>query len=186
MRVQAKVLNLKTEKYEHLHHKNKHGFQVDLLISDAKKNGLIPLYCMYNNWDPSKYKAAWKCRTHKTTVKHYGTSILAPSVVKDLQSQSENHLSSVIGSLKPMHCIFCCNGFGGKELPDRALNWLGGIGMLDEQEYYRASEKNEYLRSEPPYYVRQMLEGRLETDFIDVHDDRLKRVTIFKELISKA
>ena len=185
MRVQAKVLNLKTEKYEHLHHKNKHGFQVDLLISDAKKNGLIPLYCMYSNWEPSRYKAAWECQTHKPTVRHYGTSILAPSVVKNLQSKNENRLSSVIGSLKPMHCIFCCKGFGGRELPDRALNWLGGIGILDEQEYFRTSEQDEYLRSESPYYVRQMLEGRLETDFIDVHDERLKRVTVFKELISE-
>lgn len=185
MRVQAKVLNLKTEKYEHLHHKNKHGFQVDLLIRDAKKNRLIPLYCLYSNWEPSRYKAAWECQTHKPTVRHYGTSILAPSVVKNLQSKNENRLSSVIGSLKPMHCIFCCKGFGGRELPDRALSWLDGIGILDEQEYFRTNKQDEYLLSEPPYYIRQMLEGRLDTDFIDVHDERLKRVTVFKELISK-
>lgn len=50
MRIQAKVLNLNSEKYEHLHHINKNRHQVDLLIKDAKKHDLIPLYCMYTNW----------------------------------------------------------------------------------------------------------------------------------------
>ncbi len=177
MRVQAKVLNLESEKYEHLHHQNRHGFQVDLLINDATKNKVIPLYCMYTNWDPKKYKASWNCQTHKPTVRHYGTSILSPYKVKKLQLKKETSLSSVINSLKPMHCIFCCEGFGGKELPDRALNWLSGNGLLSHTD-----DNMEYLRNSPPYYVNQILEGELEDDFIDVHDERLKRVTVFKEL----
>src|SRR5690554_1030718 len=179
MRVQAKVLNVASEKYEHLHHKNKHGFQVDLLIKDAKKNGLVPLYCMYTNWDPKKYKASWQCNTYKPTVRHYGTSILSPYEVKKIQCNKETRLSSVINSLKPMHCIFCCSGFGGKELPDRALSWLEGIGLLGDIE---VNSIEEYLRDYPPYYVNQLLEGELEDDFIDVQDERLKRVTVFKEL----
>ncbi len=179
MRVQAKVLNLASEKYEHLHHKNKHGSQVDLLIKDASKNKLIPLYCMYTNWDPKKYKANWNCQSYKPTVRHYGTAILSPQEVKKLQSNNETRLSSVIKSLKPMHCIFCCSGFGGKELPERALSWLAGMDLISEMETNSAEE---YLRDYPPYYVNQLLEGELENDFIDLHDERLKRVTVFKEL----
>lgn len=185
MRVQAKVLNLASEKYKHLHHKNKHGFQVDLLIDDAKQNGLIPLYCMYTNWDPKKYKASWECQTHKPTVRHYGTSILSPHAVKTLQLTKETRLSKVIDSLKPMHCIFCCSGFGGKDLPDRALNWLDGAGLFKADEILEQKNGMDYLRSEAPYYVYQMLKGKLESDLVDVHDNRLKRVTVFRELDSE-
>lgn len=182
MRVQAKVLNLSSEKYEHLHHKNKHGFQVDLLTADAKKNGLIPLYCMYSNWDPKKYNASWECSTHKPTVRHYGTSILSPKAVKHLQSIKETRLSAVIDSLKPMHCLFCCSGFGGNDLPDRALNWLNRTGLFEYNEDDVKNEERDYLLNRPPYYVSQILEGQLDDDFSDVHDDRLKRVTVFREL----
>ena len=182
MRVQAKVLNLTSEKYEYLHHKNKHGFQVDLLIDDANKNGLIPLYCMYTNWDPQKYKINWECHTHKPTVRHYGTSILSPQTVKRLQLKSETRLSSVIVSLKPMHCLFCCSGFSAGDLPDRALGWLAGAGLL---EGINDRVENEYLRNKAPYYVYQMLQGGLDDEFVDVNDNRLKRITVFREINGK-
>jgi hypothetical protein len=182
MRVQAKVLNLSSEKYEHLHHRNRHGYQVDTLINDAHKNGLIPIYCMYTNWDPKKYKPTWKCKTFSPTVRHYGTSILDPRFVKSLQPKNETRLSSIIGSLKPMHCIFCCTGFGGIELPDRALNWLSGAGLITDDGELSVIQDVDYLRSEAPYYVYQMIEGQLGDDLIDIDDDRLSRVTVFREL----
>jgi len=183
MRVQAKVLNLASEKYEHLHHKNRHGSQVDLLISDAKKKRLVPLYCMFTNWDTKKYKPSWVCRSHKPTVRHFGTAILSPHSVKRFQTSNETRLSSIIGSLRPMHCIFCCSGYGGSELPERALNWLKGANILqstDDEEAH--TEGVEYVRDEAPFYVHQVLEGNFEGDFIDLHDERLKRVTVFREL----
>jgi hypothetical protein len=82
MRVQAKVLKLNSEKFEHLHHSNKNGKQVELLIQDANNNGLVPLYCMYTNWRPGDYRASWKCNTYKPSVRHYGTAILNPDEVK--------------------------------------------------------------------------------------------------------
>lgn len=182
MRVQAKVLNLTSEKYEHLHHTNKHGSQVDLLIADANKNGLIPLYCMYSNWDPKKYEANWKCGTYKSTVRHYGTAILSPQKVKRLQLTSETRLSFVIDSLKPMHCLFCCSGFHGGDLPDRALGWLAGTRLLEDSNSGVENDANKYLRNEAPDYVYQMLQGGLDDDFVDVHDNRLKRVTVFREI----
>jgi len=184
MRVQAKVLNLASEKYKHLHHKNKNGHQVDLLISDARKKRLVPIYCMFTNWDTKKYKAGWTCRTYKPTVRHFGTAILNPHFVKQLQSSNETRLSSIIDSLRPMHCIFCCSGFGGGDLPTRALNWLQGAGILQGTDDGEGYEEAVYLHGEAPFYVYQMLEHDLEGDFFDLQDERLKRVTVFRELES--
>ena len=89
IRVQAKVINLSSEKYEHIHYKNKKDYQVNLLINDAKKSGLIPLYCMYSNWDVKKYKVKSNCQTYKSSVRHYGNSILSPDIVKNLQIKNE-------------------------------------------------------------------------------------------------
>lgn len=183
MRVQAKVLKLKSEKYEYLHHSNKNGQQVDLLIQDANRNGLVPLYCMYTNWRPGDYQASWKCNTYKPSVRHYGTAILNPDEVKRLQKKGENHLKDVIGKLRPMHCIFCCSGFSSGDLPARALGWLEGAGLLAESEDGLEQEANRYsLKDSPPYYVTQMLERDLQDDFIDLQDERLRRVTVFREV----
>lgn len=183
MRVQAKVLNLESEKYEHLHHSNKNGKQVDLLVNDARKYDLIPLYCMYTNWKLSDYKASWKCQTYKPSVRHFGTAILSPDVVRSLQKSNDTHLKSIIRHLRPMHCIFCCSGFATGELPERALGWLRGAGLLEQSDSDLEEDANKpYLKESPPYYVRQMLERKLEDDFIDLQDTRLKRVTVFREV----
>jgi hypothetical protein len=181
MRVQAKILNLASEKYEHLHHKNKNGQQVDLLVNDARKNRLIPIYCMYTNWDTKKYKAGWRCKTYKPSVRQYGTAILNPGIVKKLQIKNETSLNSIIHDLKPMHCLFCCSGFSIGDLPNRAIGWLHGSGLL-EVDAKQESRFDSFLRKEPPFYVHQLLEGGLKDDFIDVHDDRLRRVTVFREI----
>lgn len=182
MRAQAKILNLATEKFEHLHYSNKNGDQVDLLINDAKSNGLIPLYCMYSNWDTKKYKPNFECRTHKPTARHYGNSILSAFKVKHLQTSKENKLSKIIDYLQPMHCIFCCNGFGGSDLPERALNYINGTGLLDSESNIDNESLDVFLKPNAPYYVHQLLEGRFENDFIDLHDERLKRVTVVREI----
>jgi hypothetical protein len=152
-------------------------YQVDKLLDDAKKNNLVPLYCMYSNWDTKKYKASWNCQTYKSTARHYGASILNPLVVKKLQATKSISLSSIIGDLKPLHCIFCCNGCIKGDLPTRAFYYLVNTGLVKSLD-----NLDLLLQDEPPYYVSQILEGELGNDLADVLDENLKRVTIIKEL----
>ena len=59
--VQAKKLNLRSERYANLKHKSKGGRQIDRLERYAASNEAIPLYCLYNYSDfvvPSKH---WHC-----------------------------------------------------------------------------------------------------------------------------
>jgi len=205
MRIQAKVLKLDTEKYEHLHHHNKNGQQVDLLVQDALRNRMIPAYCMFTNWEPSKYNTPWKCKSHKTSVRHYGTALLSSKKVKQFSKKKTTHLSAIIEHLRPMHCMFCCSGSSIKDLPHRALHYAKSNGLLDFQfntdkslsfekvrrefdnyvgdEEYRDDKYFELLiHDNPPYYVEQVISGELDGDFLDVHDERLKTVTIFREV----
>ena len=59
--VQAKKLNLRSERYANLKHKSKGGRQIDRLERYAASNEAIPLYCLYNYSEfvvPSKH---WHC-----------------------------------------------------------------------------------------------------------------------------
>lgn len=182
MRIQAKVLNLISEKYEHLHYSNKNGKQVDLLINDARKNSLIPLYFMYTNWSPGCYRPGWKCKTYRSSVWHYGASMLNPKVVKKLEKRNKTRLKSVINDLRPMHCIFCCSGYLHGDMPNRALGWLEGSGLFFKPDAEMRESDTKYLRDNPPHYVAQLMSHELNDDFTDLQDARLKRVTVFKEI----
>ncbi|MBT4290524.1 MAG: hypothetical protein HOD92_24625, partial [Deltaproteobacteria bacterium] len=130
MRIQAKIINLQSEKFEHLHHTNKHGTQLDQLIKDASRNCLVPLYCMYSNWDPQKYKTPKNCPADKNSVRHYGNSIVGIDVVKNLHKRKKKDLASIIRYLIPMHCIFCCKDYRTKgDLPVRAFEFMKSEGF---------------------------------------------------------
>ena len=191
MRVQAKVINLKKEAFEHLHYKNRHGHQVDTLIKDAAKNGLIPLYCMYTNWDPHKYTANSKCRSHNKSVRFFGTSIIKPVDVKKIRPTRD--LKNIIKLMRPLQCIFCASGYGGTDLPTKALNYFKETNLISI-ENTGAIHSIEHLKDEPPYYVQQLLQGQMKSDiddpqdemrndFDDLQDDNLKRVTVIREVI---
>jgi len=196
MRIQAKIINLQSEKFEHLHHKNRHGAQVDLLLSDASRHQLIPLYCMYCNWDPKKYKTPRKCLTYKPSVRHYGNSILGASFVKELQKNNKKHLVSIINHLLPMHCIFGSKGHSLKgDLPVRAFKYLKANGLAKMYENQESSLAKILLKKEVPTYVNHLLEAshpeiiesstensNEDFDLGIVDDIRLKRVTILKEI----
>lgn len=184
MRVQAKNINLTILKYEHLYHQNKHGYQVDLLIDDAAKNGLIPLYCLYTNWDASRHRAGRICLNCKPSIRHYGTSVLSAKSVKNFLPKKIMHLDSLIGYLKPMHCILCAKTKPSKgDLPQRCVEYLRrnkiveAIGKIPEipgaleihespgiqgvQEVGKVEKKNNndlFLKQTPPQYIMQLLE----------------------------
>ncbi len=182
MRIQAKVLNLKSEKYEQLHHSNRHGQQVDLLIEDAKKNGLVPLYCMYSNWNPIAYKTKSNCCTSINSVRHYGTALLNPDKVKTHAKTKGNHLRDFIADLKPMHCLFCCSGYSSGGLSETALDWLKQNGMLPKDVQHTKEETvNHYLKESPTEYVLQLLRGEFQNNPFDLADKRLKRIIVIKE-----
>jgi hypothetical protein len=82
-----------------------------------------------------------------------------------------------------MHCIFCCQGFGGMDLPERAHSFIQGYGFLHDLRNFHNVREDQLLRDEPPSYVRQLWQKQGISELIDndINDDKLKRITIFKE-----
>jgi len=187
VRVQAKVLKLTTDNYEHLHYRNKNKqYQADLLIAAARTNGTLPVYCMYTNWKCAPSSPLGKCLTHDASDRHYGISMLSPFVVQNLRARNTRDLNTIAPHLKPMHCLFCCSGYGEGDLPNRALNWLSRSGFYEDTQHRDSSKSfgtSEFLRERPPGYVLQLFESRNPNTDLELPDDRPSgRVTVFKEL----
>jgi hypothetical protein len=176
LRVQAKVISIDGKRYAQLHYKRKDGtYQIDQLITDAKKHKATPLYCLYSYWRSSEAgKIYWPCGTIKLNSRLFGSSILSVTNVQALKAAKDDTLKSVAKHLSPLHCIFCCEGYAQGDLPTRAHGFLRARGYLDLD--------SQLLLDEPPYYVSQMLRVIQEGEQIDIRDENLRRVTVIREL----
>ena len=176
LRVQAKVISIDGKRYAQLHYKRKDGtYQINQLITDAKKHKATPLYCLYSYWRSAEAgKIHWPCRSIMRNSRLFGASIMSVTSVKTLKAAKDDSLKSVAKYLSPLHCIFCCQGYAQGDLPARALGFLRARGYLDQD--------SQLLLDEPPYYVSQILHGTQEGDLIDVHDENLSRVTVIREV----
>lgn len=126
-RLQAKILNLKTDKFLSLDHSNKNGHQIDLLINSSNKDNRIPFYCFYLH----KYG--------ENSLK--GCSLSTPNHVKQLLMTSKKpNVDDVLAISFPWHLIFCNKNARNISLPNRLLVNLrdelkfNGINLLSKSE----------------------------------------------------
>ncbi|WP_308447932.1 DUF6615 family protein [Pandoraea communis] len=176
LRVQAKVISIDSKRYAQLHYKRKDGsFQVDQLVVDAKRHKAFPLYCLYSYWKSSEAgKLKWPCGTLKKNARLFGASWISVRDVRHLKVTRADDIKSVAKLLHPFHCLFCCGGYGGTDLPTRAA------AFLQSNEY--TSDIHPQLLDEPPYYVLRLIEPQADDDRpIDINDSNLFRVTVVKE-----
>jgi len=200
-RVQAKVIDIKTNRFNHLHYKkDKHSpFQCDTLIQNAllPRHPRIPLYCLYSNWN-TLAQLPWKCATYYPVEESYGCSILSAFAVRYLRSiktGKAKHFQSLLEHVSPWHCLVCCRGYGEGDLPSRVFRFwresiqqveaaiLEGLSLDNRQEldgelaYYRGVYNQIELTQEPPSYVLSLLNNQLE----EQPDPNLRTLTVFKE-----
>lgn len=176
LRVQAKVISIDARRYPQLHYRRKDGtYQVDQLVADAKKHGATPLYCLYSYWKGAEAgKVEWPCGAFKRNSRLFGASWMGINHVKLLKAAGTDLLKKVAPVLTPFHCLFCCHGYGGRDLPSRARAFLQGRGHV--------GDTMPLLVDQPPYYVSQVLRRvELADDLIDVPDQSLYRVTVIRE-----
>ena len=59
--IQAKKLDLRTDRYASLTKSNSNGLQIDLLEQYAQRKRAAPLYCLYNHTDSADELDQWHC-----------------------------------------------------------------------------------------------------------------------------
>lgn len=155
-RVQAKIINFKTDSFLQLHYKN----QTQKLISQASSvsPNLIPLYCLYTHSDKLLNLMQFHLGQFffNYTIEHFGCSILSAKVVQHLKPDKKDTLPDLINDIYPWHLLVCPSGRGSsnKSLPERVNEFV--------KEKKIAPDTNEFVSSylrEVPEYIRNILKN---------------------------
>lgn len=113
VRIQAKIINIKTDSFEHLHYKKGKRYQSKKLIVEALKGKppKIPLYALYAQWVDKTIPESWTCRSFPKYIDLYGCSLIGAFNVYKRRLTDERDLKSLISDMRPWHCLVCCKGF---------------------------------------------------------------------------
>jgi len=176
-RLQAKVINHVSERFEHLHYTTQAGrHQSEMLCERSRTNGCIPLYCLYTHWSPASLRTPWRCGSYAATPESYGCSLVDGFYVDRVRADpNSRRLDSLIEHMTPWHCLVCCAAAGGEDLASRALNfWRAGIFDADAP---GVSGISFAPLPEPPFYIRQLLQNEL----VEPPDPFVRTVTVLRE-----
>ena len=143
--IQAKKLDLRTERYSSLTQANSNGPQIELLEDYALLNKAAPLYCLYNHTDGADVLDHWHCCTEPADLKELGCSVTPLSNVataidewggKNFDSLHKNE------STLPWKCLVSCpmvwyalEVMSGS-IPDSPV--LGAPSLFDPESCYHA------------------------------------------------
>ncbi|MEH6550095.1 MAG: DUF6615 family protein [Pseudomonadales bacterium] len=155
VRAQAKILNFKANKFNALNYKN----QTNTLISDARRNGLVPLYCFYAQWPLSTNIQARNCRTFANAPESYGCSIVDAYTIKTNKGKSgSNSLTSVMANAFPWSCLVCCQGTIqtlDTNLPNRVKSFVDKVILQDSSDDIPKPQVIE----KPPNHITALMHG---------------------------
>jgi len=132
MRVQAKKIDTGTLKYTGLYHTVRKGRrkQINLLLRDARRRRLYPLYCFYSYWDTRKVDLPWSCCSFPPQEELCGCTIADAYAVRQKMRMRAITVKDLSSIWLPWVCLVCCNGYGlteGASLPERARNLVQQI-----------------------------------------------------------
>ena len=175
-RVQAKVIDVRSNRYEQLHYKTPSGKPQSTLLCEraaALSPRRIPLYCLYSHWGGSYSEFYNAGGSLAEAPEAFGCCLIdAMYIRKSHGVPGQDTMSSLLKQMVPWHHLFCVESFGGNDLATRALAvW---------QETIRSEQVSDFsveLVSEPPSYVTALIHNEL----IEAPDETLRTITIFEE-----
>lgn len=127
-RVQAKIINLESACFEHLHYRTREGrYQCDRLIEAALKStsATLPMYCLYTAGSDDLQRERdihrrWQWGSYPYASESYGCSVTSAFDIRALRLEGHiNDLGHLFPVLHPWHCLVCCSGLGRTDLARR-------------------------------------------------------------------
>jgi hypothetical protein len=162
MRVQAKRLDTSRRDYPELKNCVRPGraLQSTLLMSDARRQGLVPLYCFYNFWQGKPEPLAPWCKASGRAL--WGCTIAGASPVRKRVQTGSIDLATLLPLQRPLCCLACSgqNSWQGRELVE-------SVGLILDDILPPRGRRPSASRSEratPPRYVDQIMDRPRATD----------------------
>jgi hypothetical protein len=184
-RVQAKIINLHTDSFDHLHYKGKgKPYQCDLLIQNALSGATprIPLYCLFIETPTMGYLNAWTCMTYPYVRELYGCSLISATAVRKLRTGKKRHLTDLQPYLRPWHCLVCCRGYGHSDFITNIIEYSKANYQFGTEDMTGLDVvlPESFVTSEPPTYVLSVFENE-RTDNIEPPDPEIDGLLIISE-----
>lgn len=185
-RVQAKIINLQSDQFEHLHYQNPgtHIYQCDKLIQKAltRQHPKIPLFCFFIQTDNAAHLNNWTCQTVPYAKDFYGCSLTSAFTVKQLRATNGKHITDLQANIKPWHCLVCCSGYGKSDFISNIQEYVKANFNLDEDiaNGLDVIIPEDFSTQKPPDYVLAILENE-NNDNIKAPDEDIGGVIVFTE-----
>ena len=109
--IQAKKLDLRTDRYSSFTQGNTNGPQIKLLEEYARLNRAAPLYCLYNHTDGANDVDHWHCCTGSVDLKELGCTVTPLSNIEvaiDEWGGKNFHSIHTNKSTLPWKCLVSC------------------------------------------------------------------------------
>jgi len=175
VRVQAKILKFKTNSFDALNYKN----QTDVLIIDAERNGLVPLYYFYAQWPLSTTVQPKNCLTFANSPESYGCSVVDAYTIKNnTGSSGSKSLSLVMANAFPWSCLVCCQGriqIPEANLPNRVKSFIDKVILHSETDDLPMPK----IIKKPPSHIIALMQG--ENTINDIEDQNLAGAMVIIE-----
>ncbi|RIK34036.1 MAG: hypothetical protein DCC55_33830 [Chloroflexi bacterium] len=201
IRVQAKVIKLSTNHFEHLHYNPKGGpSQCKRLEQDAFNNRMLPAYCLYTNWLSADNKMLARLsgrRVFRRT--EYGAALVSVDHVAALQKLGHHKLEQIVPYMKPFRELFCTAKYTEQELPQLVFRNITGMyplaGSFDDRRWTEsetvhwfqyANREQFFVRADAPVYVYRLLQSDIGTLELNELDQNIDRITVFQQTASLA
>lgn len=170
-RVQAKILNIHTDEFEHLHYQSPpNNFQCDKLIKTALTNTpRIPLYCLYLQTNDQNRLCHWPYYPFQDICEMWGCSLISAFDVRKLRSNQQKSLHDIEKFLIPWHCLVCCCGYKGDNIIERMHNYIRAnfqINIESAQDLQVTIPKS-FITERPPQYVLNLIDNLNNIENID-------------------
>ncbi len=159
LRVQAKILNLGSGQFEHLHYRPRNGktYQIAKLKKAAAKAGLVPIYCVYVQWEPDPAQLPPQQFWSAHPIESHGCSLVSVNHVDKLRKQSEaNSLDAVVRGAIPWHCLVCDQHSYPIDLPHDAWETLQDRFGIKSTRRKPKGAPSLGIRDKPPSYVEDI------------------------------
>lgn len=188
VRVQAKIIDIATNNFEHLHYKGKKKkkFQSEEIIRQAlrSKPPRIPVYTLYSHWDDNIVSAKWTCGSFPKYVDLYGCSTMSALDVYKRRTKNERDLKSLLVDMKPWHCLICCKGYSATgQLTDRLEGYAKNNffqNKTDILKELRIKLPKTFKAQDPPDYVQSILNKEISIENIKF-PEYLDGIFIYKD-----
>ena len=138
--IQAKKLDLKSDRYASLTQANANGIQIDVLEQFARLNRAAPLYCLYNHSEDADEFDHWHCCTGPADLRELGCSVTPSSNIRTAIGQWKGKNFKSIHRRKctlPWKCLGCVDispqpDESGSEMKKAQIS---GVQLLKPGEY---------------------------------------------------